>query len=61
MDALIGLAVLAGLLAMATLMWRMIRSRSDQRLQWQGTRDRDWTIEELADLSASEAISDAVA
>jgi hypothetical protein len=61
MDALMGLALLTSLVALGALVWLMRRSRSDQRLQWQGTRDRDWTTEELAELRAGEAVTDAFA
>jgi uncharacterized membrane protein YqjE len=61
MDALMALAALTTLLALGALVWRLRRSRSDQRLQWQGTRERDWTTEELAQLSSTEAVSDAFA
>lgn len=56
-----GLVVLTALLALGALVWRMRRSRSDQRLQWQGTRERDWTTEELAQLSAADIVPDALA
>jgi hypothetical protein len=61
MDALMVLAALAALVALGALVWRLRRSRSDQRLQWQGTRERDWTTEELAQLSSSDVVSDAFA
>jgi uncharacterized iron-regulated membrane protein len=55
MDALMICGALLALVASGALLWRRRRARSDQRLQWQGTRERDWTIDELADLRASDA------
>lgn len=57
MDALMALAALTALLALGALVWRLRRSRSDQRLQWQGTRERDWTTEELAQLRAADVLA----
>ena len=54
MDALMISAALGGLVLLGALAWRRWRKRSDMRLQWQGTRERDWTIDELAALSATE-------
>ncbi|HMJ78431.1 MAG TPA: hypothetical protein VK507_20780 [Iamia sp.] len=55
MDALMICAALSSLVLLGALAWRRWRRRSDMRLQWQGTRERDWTIDELAALSATEA------
>jgi hypothetical protein len=55
MDALMISAALLALTATSALLWRWRRSRSDQRLQWQATRERDWTTDELASLRATDA------
>ncbi len=55
MDALMTVGVLLALAALAALVWRRWRSRSDQRLQWLGTRERDWSTEELDLLRSSDA------
>jgi hypothetical protein len=55
MDALMICAALAAVVATAALLWFWRRSRSDQRLQWLGTRERDWSTEELDALRATDA------
>lgn len=55
MDALMICAALLVLVAFGPLLWWRWRSRSDQRLQWQGTRARDWTTDELDALRAHDA------
>ena len=55
MDALMTVGVLLALTVLAALVWRRWRSRSDQRLQWLGTRERDWSTEELDLLRSSDA------
>jgi hypothetical protein len=52
MDALMALAVATALIALVVLLWTVRRRRSDQRLQWQGMRTRDWSIDELDELAA---------
>lgn len=55
MDAPMILGALAVVAVVATLLWRRWRSRSDQRLQWLGTRERDWSTEELDQLRSADA------
>jgi hypothetical protein len=55
MDALLICAAVLALTALGTVLWRRWRARSDQRLQWLGTRERDWTSDELAALRAADA------
>jgi hypothetical protein len=54
MDALMICAAVLALVGIGALLWKLWRTRSDQRLQWLGTRERDWTVDELADLRAVE-------
>ncbi|QYG92957.1 hypothetical protein HC251_11300 [Iamia sp. SCSIO 61187] len=44
--------LLVVIVAVGALLRRRSRARSHQRLQWQGTSERDWTIEELDALRA---------
>jgi hypothetical protein len=55
MDALTICVALLALAATTTLAWRRWRTRSDQRLQWLGTRERDWSADELDALRAQDA------
>jgi hypothetical protein len=55
MDGLtIGGAVVALVVLTALLVWRL-RVRSATRLQWQATRQRDWTTDELDALRSESA------
>lgn len=54
MDALMICTAVLALVGTGALLWRLGRNRSDQRLQWLGTRDRDWTSDELASLGSSD-------
>ncbi|HEX8780162.1 MAG TPA: hypothetical protein VF728_03190 [Nocardioides sp.] len=55
MDALLICGALAALALIGTVLWRWRRARSDERLRWQATRERDWTTDELDALRASDA------
>ncbi|HEX7133825.1 MAG TPA: hypothetical protein VF228_14715 [Iamia sp.] len=55
MDALMICTAVLALVGLGALVWRRWRARSDQRLQWQGTRERDWTVDELDALRARDA------
>lgn len=54
MDALTILGALGALALLLTVLWRWRRSRSDQRRQWLGTRERDWSADELDLLRSSD-------
>ena len=47
-------AALLVLVAGGTLLWRRRRARSDQRRQWLGLREQDWTSDELAVMRTAE-------
>jgi hypothetical protein len=55
MDALMICLALLALMTIGGLVWRRWRTRSDQRLQWLGTRERDWSADELDALRATDA------
>ena len=48
-------ALLVVIVAVGALLRRRSRARSHQRLQWQGTSERVWTLEELEALRADAA------
>ena len=55
MDALVICGALAALLVIAVVARRLRRSRSDQCQQWLGTREGDWSDDELDALRSSDA------
>ena len=57
MDALMICAAVLVLVATTALLWRRWRTRSDQKLQWLGTRERDWTTDELDALGSVEPVA----
>jgi len=56
MDALVICGVLAVVACVATLAYGMWRRRADQRLQWLGTRERDWSTEDLEVLRSADVV-----
>ena len=54
MDALTICAAVTALALFLVVAWRWRRSRSDQRLQWLATRERDWSDDELDSLRSSD-------
>lgn len=54
MAALTILGALGALILLTVVIRRWRRHRSDQRRQWLGTRDQDWSEDELAVLRSAD-------
>lgn len=48
------LAAFAALVVTLTVVVMLARRRSDERLQWSATRQRDWTVDELDSLAIAD-------